>query len=148
MTYLNHLTVTTGHSRRSYRHEVPDRALDMLAPVVRAAMDGARAPIPGPEPLTLRIPRHNANAMMAVFDLGGRSVAAMGVARTSKASATLWPLMGAPAGVACPAAPWIAVTLTPNLLDAPPRVARVLGDLERIVAWTWMERGDEASDPA
>lgn len=49
------------------------------------------------------------------------------------------PLAGGVAKDAAPAPPWCAVRLYPALnldLDA----ARWLGDLERIVAWGWIDR--------
>ena len=45
--YLAHLTLTTGHLRRSYREEVGDEALALLAPWLAKAIEtGARQPLP------------------------------------------------------------------------------------------------------
>ena len=47
--YLAHLTLTTGHLRKSYREEVGDEAIALLAPwLANSILTGAREPLPGP----------------------------------------------------------------------------------------------------
>lgn len=45
--YLAHLTLTTGHLRKSYREEVGDEAIALLAPwLANSILTGAREPLP------------------------------------------------------------------------------------------------------
>ena len=46
--YLYHLTLATGHARKSYRSEISDDALRVCAELIRQIRERPLAPIPMP----------------------------------------------------------------------------------------------------
>jgi hypothetical protein len=155
--YLTHVTLTTGHSRRSYRHEVSEQALAVCAGLLDGALSGGEPRIPAIEPpLTLTATRRGcclaATAWAADEQHGRVPVVTIGVAGHSRCGAALWRLLHAHAHPAiplrtvagqCPAEPWCAARLDAPGIILYSDVADMwyaLGDLERCLAWAWLER--------
>lgn len=148
--HIIHVTLTTGHSRRSPRSEVADDALDACRELLAAAPRGG-AVIPGTDGgYVLRMERpptrcfvatvHRAtNAVLGAY---GPPLVTIGVASRNKCGLPLWislhdrPLVTS--RDACPPAPWCAVRLEPALAGPDPSVAW-LGDFERCLAWAFIE---------
>lgn len=156
--YITHITLTTGHTRRSPRDEVGDDILRALHPFLAGLLHtGARQPLPVPA-----LAHYSASAAV---DAGGLvctvwgpagphtpgkphpgnalPIVTLGVAQRSRQGPDLWGMMraqfgGAP-GLARPAEPWCAVALHPGLAQYPD-TAEWLGDLERCIAWAWITR--------
>lgn len=144
MTYLAHLTLNTGHMRRSRLHEVEPGALDHTRELLANAIAGdgnADMPIPGyrlhAEPFGSR------RAALCTVYRGAEPIATIGIAaRPAKA---LWGQLialrhhlapDAPQ-LDEPPAPWCAVMLLPALREAVDAMDW-LGDFERCAAWAWV----------
>lgn len=147
MTYLDHLTISTGHTQRSPRAEVADHSIDhtreLLADAIAAGGDIAM-PVPGYQ---IHVePFGDRRAMLAtVSGLDGADLVTFGVAaRPAKAlwsqlvrlQAMIAPDVAIPPQ---PGAPWCAAVLLPALA-ADRAASGWLGDFERCVAWAWIER--------
>lgn len=158
--YLAHLTLTTGHLRRSYREEVGDEALALLAPwLAKAISTGDREPLPvaslahfaasataehGALLCTVWGPPARSNQPPPSPPSAAVPLVTFGVAQRSRLAAVLWPLLlalpgTAAAGLQRPPTPWCAVSLQPGLL-LHPTASEWLGDLERCIAWAWITR--------
>jgi hypothetical protein len=149
--------LSTGHLRRSPRDEVDGETLARVAPWLAAAVEPGQA-MPLPVSALARY-----TALAAVLDgsllvtisgppqAGGpmRGTApplvTLGVAQRSRHGAALWPLLTGPhmppakPGVVQPAAPWCGVVLWPTIM-LHPNAMEWIGDLERCIAWAWIER--------
>ena len=146
MTYLNHLTLNTGHMRRSYRHEVTQDAIDhtqdLLADAIQA---GCSVPMPVPG-YSLRVePFGSRRAMIATVSRGDVPLASLGVA--SRPAPAMWGQLVALqhqvwpdlAVLDQPPAPWCAAVLLPALaLDH--GASAWIGDFERCAAWAWLKQ--------
>lgn len=151
LMYLNHITLTTDHLRRSPRAEVSGETIARMSPWLEALIaSGESAPLP-----VSSLSDYSAHA--AVQDgaliitisgpqaLGTPPLVSMGVAKRSRHGAAVWPLMTGPSmppiapGVARPAEPWAAVAIWPTAALCPD-AGEWLGDLERCIAWSWLER--------
>lgn len=157
--YLAQLTLTTGHLRRSYRHEVGDEALALLAPwLANALSTGAREPLQvaslahfaasatvedGALICTVWGPPSSQQSAAAVHPAAAIPLVTFGVAQRSRHAAALWPLLvaldGAADGLQRPPSPWCAVSLQLGLL-LHPTASEWLGEFERCVAWAWITR--------
>jgi len=144
---LCHLTLGTGHVRQSPRSEVGDDAIVMLRPVLERALRGT-TPMPGPPGYELRAAKEGNALMVTVSRVrAGAPLVEIAVAPDDAASAALWAHVtrlqeraGLPrrAQDLGPSAPWCTAVLLPGLA-ADPEAAHWLGDLERCIAWTWIE---------
>lgn len=157
--YIQHLTLTTGHLRRSPRSEVDGETLARIGPWLAAAVDDSRAmPLPVSE-------LADYTALAKVFDgsllvtisgppptagpMAGRAppLVTLGVAQRSRHGAALWPLLTGPTmpavkpGLKRPGEPWCAVALHPTIMMYPGAMEWI-GDLERCIAWAWIERAE------
>lgn len=157
MTYLHHITLSTGHTRRSDRAEVSGETLARVGPWLAALVEsGKPAPLPvsglseytghatvvdGALVVTISGPEQTEGPM------AGKAppLVTVGVAKRSRHGAALWPLMTGPVmtpakpGIQRPGEPWAAVAIWPTLA-LHPEAAGWLGDLERCIAWAWMDR--------
>lgn len=157
LNYINHITLATGHCRRSPRHEVDDATLQLLVPWLQAAVVSGRIePLPvaplchyGAKAIkeiglvvTIYAPRgpHTPGVPHAGDHV---PIATIGIAQRSREARDLWGMLVANFGVAqggdMPAAPWCAVALHPNAIAFPDAIGW-LGDLERCIAWAWITR--------
>lgn len=157
MNYINHITLSTGHCRRSPRSEVHDETLDILVPWLnQARSSGDIVPLPV-APLSHFGARVIKDIGLVVTIYGPRGphtpgqphsgewlpLATLGIAQRSRESADLWASLqanfGGKPGVTAPATPWVAVAIHDTIggyLDA----LQWLGDLERCIAWAWVTR--------
>lgn len=157
MTYINHISLTTGHIRRSDRAEVSGETLARVGPWLAVLVEsGQNAPLPvsglsdytghatvidGALIVTISGPVATDGPMVGKAP----PLISMGVAKRSRQGAALWTLMTGPLmptayqGVQRPAEPWAAVTVWPTVVMHPGAV-QWLGDLERCIAWAWIER--------
>lgn len=156
--YITHITLTTGHMRRSPRDEVGDDTLRALHPwLTDLIASGERRPLPVPA-----LAQYSVNATVEGGGLVATiwaprgphvpshphfgevdPVATLGIAQRSRHGPDLWALMlahlGGKSGLKRPAEPWCAVALHPAMA-AHRDSAALIGDLERCIAWAWITR--------
>ena len=142
--YITHLTLTTGHVRRSYRHEVSD---DVIAPVYGLIADalasGKRVPIPNFDGYEISAQSGARRAVLISVYNGPHLLASFGVAK--KQAKSLWAsLVESHCTVSDidpgkePQEPWVASILW-GALDDDLDAAMWIGDFERVAAWAWWE---------
>ena len=145
MSYINHITMSTGHSRRSPSSEVGAGVIAWLRPWLEKLLTGG-VPLPLPEP---SLARYSAAAhieqgglVMTVF-AGADALVTFAIAGRSRQSAPLWAYItaqhGTTPGLAAPDVPWLAVALRDGLA-AHSNAFEWLGDFERCVAWTFLSK--------
>lgn len=148
--HIEHLTLQTGHQRRSYRDEVGDDIIAMLRPLLERVAAGERVEVPGavePRGCTMTGAIGRSRSLLLTVSgpaYEGRSetpilppLATIGIAPDSLASAALWrEWRGGERDDRTPRAPWCAVDLWPGLA-LHPGAAEWLGDYERCCAWAW-----------
>lgn len=155
MSYLWHVTLDTGDVRQSPRSEVGDEVI----PHLQSMLGTGSAPIPGMPGLRWVPAAFWLGRGAAMLDAGGwggtvvlPSVAAgplrvvtMGVAPHALAAAATWDYvtlgLGADAEPKClrPDPPWLGVALGPASVELDQQRLLALGDLERCLAWAWLE---------
>ncbi len=150
--YIEHLTLTTGHTLPRRRGEVGDDILAIMVPWLRDAIAAG-------EPVT--IPAVDGCQALALVDNGALVVTvygpkpdigpsiplvSFGVCARSRAAPMLWSALtampGVVAGIKQPAVPWCAVVLHPTLIMYP-QASEWLGDFEHVIAWAWVTRNPE-----
>ncbi len=150
---IEHVTLTTGHVRTSYRHEVAEEVIAAMRALI-ARLDGVNTvPIPGLPGLYLG-GRVSGRCMAATVWTAGppsECILTIGVAAHSRCGAPLWralcrygtgPLLVRP-DRRQPPTPWVAAALeapVTALLYAPdgPAILGRLGDFERCLAWGFL----------
>ena len=157
MAYLNHITLSTGHTRRSPRAEVSGETLARVAPWLAALVESGQ---PAPLPVS-GLSDYTGHATVVdgalIVTISGAALTdgpmagnapplvTLGVAQRSRHGAALWPLMTGPVmphakpSIQRPGEPWAAVAIWPTLAMHPDAIGW-LGDLERCIAWAWLER--------
>lgn len=150
--FLHHLTMTTGHTRRSYRDEVADEAVDWARQAIRDAIVSGHVPLPpmGPQ-WRLACTREPSKALLCSVWRDEMVVATFGVAAHSRHGAKLWRALletaTRPIAVTeCPPEPWVAVRLelgAAAVADDQPDALEMIADMERCVAWGFLEIIDE-----
>lgn len=148
MTYLHHVTLTTGHVRRSPRAEVSDEAVAFCADLIARAVAGhATVPLPTAG-YSLGAAASSRCLTATVWADGPPSecIATIGVAAHSRCGAGLWralhrygttPIVTDPEQ--CPPEPWCAAALEGAIIQHPD-ATEWLGDFERCLAWAWLAR--------
>lgn len=164
MTYLHHITITTGHSRRCLLSEVAPEVLAMMGEWLSQALlsdDGLDQP---PVPVPLPVPALAEFSAHVHQSPGGLVVTVYGpdiltvppampepvplvtfaVARRERNAAKLWSALilaaqGPLAPPAMPSTPWCGVVLHQGVRFFPD-ATNWLGDFERCVAWAWILR--------
>lgn len=157
MTYITHVTITTGHTTRSQRAEVDDSTLKLLVPWLnQALLSGGQHPLPiGPLSHYSALASVEGGALVVTvfaplgphrqgvpFPGQTTPLVTMGVVQRSR-QAGLWPQLVKLAGVereAPAGVPWCGVVLHLAALAAHRDAATWLGDFERCVAWAWITR--------
>lgn len=146
MTHLNHITLATGHNRRSPRAEVSGDTIKMLTPWLAKALahDGAY-PLPGPlgaEGYRADLSVEHGALLCTLSVDPARPLLTFGVAARSRQSGELWAMMCAQFGAAdalvAPGTPWCAVALHPEIASRPDALGWA-ADFERSMAWAWIE---------
>ena len=149
MQYLNHIVLSTGHTRRSYRSEVTDDVISMLRPVVLALRQDQRPNLSIPDYWINGPAMGHACVIWTIWHSDGSPIATIGLANRSRCGAQIWRAlheMETPDKIAThpgdvPAAPWLAVRLHIGAsmhLDC----MEWLGDFQRCFAWAWIESED------
>lgn len=145
--YLEHLTLTTGHSRRSPRSEVPDEVVSTLRLWLdRALAGGDMEPLPGDlEQRFGAVAVKGAGLIVTLYNLelgAPVGIVKFGVAGRSRHSRECWKILTSVAATDAkqPAVPWCAAVLYPAAFDCIDDLPWV-GDFERCVAWAWLEGG-------
>ena len=138
MTYIHHITLTTGHVRRSTRDEVAD---DVVAQLQAHVLEGG--PVPGfPDYHLEAEPR--GKCWQGVVFAGDLALVTIGVATRAQCGARLWRRLHEPGLTLAtrpdqrPPEPWCGVVLHPGLATRTD-AATWLGDYERCLAWAWVE---------
>ena len=151
--HIHYLTITTGHSRRSHRHEIAPQVLadlrGMLAAALPPGAQTGRIDLTMIEPAGywLRLTRYGRCLLVSVMR-DDAPLCTFGVATHSRCGAVLWrrlvdgaeltPDARHPDPGRAPQEPWCAARLEPgigHMLGA----AHWLGDLERCIAWAWID---------
>lgn len=157
MKYINHVTLSTGHCRRSPRAEVDDATVQMLYPwLLKAIESGCIEPLPV-APLSHYGARAIKEIGLVVTLYAPRGphtqgqphtgehlpIATLAIAQRSREAGDLWAMMvasfGAARGATRPETPWLAVALHDNIVQFLGAL-EWLGDLERCIAWAWVDR--------
>lgn len=148
---LTHLTVDTGHSNPSSREDVQDCVIDLLAGIARRGTGVVRglrfdvAAIPGGWRFTIGQDESGSVALVTchVAASGGGPMVWADVVRHRTAMRR-----GTPRHLQPASEPWLAITLEDALLGCDPMVlyALHLGDAERCMAWTLLERATTAGN--
>lgn len=143
---LTHITITTGHTRPSWRHEIEPGALRATGELLAQALPHGRVPLPvDPAGLLMQITTEGRELVGTIWH-DDAPLVTFGVALD--AGAALWRMLstGAPTTARSgidpgrpPAAPWCAARMEPGIVLMAD-VAPMLGDLERCVAWAWLDR--------
>jgi hypothetical protein len=148
MTYLHHTTLTTGHTRRSYRNEVHDVAVAACASglAIALAKPGTHAAVAvdALEGYTITATAAGACLVATVWH-GDTPICTIGVASNARCAVHLWKMLHDTSTEPLittsdkrPQAPWCAARLEPGLLARLDATAW-LGDFERTLAWAWIE---------
>ena len=152
--YLHHITLTTGHRRRSYLSEVNEQAITVAGDLLRRSLDSSLR-VAMPETVqprcSISATPHGACLMITVWGPDGEPLVTFGVAPRSRCGASLWrALHDMPDGMTTlktspddpPGDPWCGVVIHPMLALYGHTAAQWLGDFERCAAWAWLgERG-------
>jgi len=151
--WLEHVTLTTGHSRRSYSDEVSPEALAYCRSLIERFTAGEVAeavPIAAAPGYSISGRRSGKCLVATVYADGPPSelIATIGVAAHSRCGSRLWrelhrwgrvPVVTDPERP--PPEPWVAAALDEGAahhLDA----MEWLGDFERCLGWAWVTRND------
>ena len=148
--YIHHVTLTTGHTRRSWRYEITPEAMYVVAGLLEQAVVEGEAAIPAAEPACNVSVTVEGQCMIAtVWGPERAPLVTLGVAARARCGAKLWPMLHHHAALPLvtrteerPDEPWCAVRLEPGIAiytDA----AHWLGDFERCIAWAWLARRDK-----
>lgn len=157
MTYLNHLTLATGHTTRIHAGDVTGEALARVGPWLAVLVESGQ---PAPLPVS-GLSAYTGHAIVidgalictisgpapADGPMAGKAppLVSVGVAIRSRHGAALWPLLTGSvmppvrAGLQRPGEPWAAVAIWPTIA-LHPQALEWLGDMERCIAWAWMTK--------
>jgi hypothetical protein len=143
---IRQITLDTGHVRLTPRSEVGDEIVAMLQGCIEQMLEGRFVPVTNTDMVLSAQARGTCLLLEATHKRTLALLATIGVATTTSCAAALWREVHAGTrGTAtsvdqCPEAPWVAARLRPDI--AKPEnleCASLLGDLERCIAWTWIE---------
>lgn len=160
--YLHHVTLTTGHSRRSYRDEVDDEAVAVCRRILDDALAAPRrhVEIPACYGCTLTATAEGGALIATVWGpptevrtlgLERPPLVTFGVAERSRHGVKLWRVLHQAQGANVqtspeqrPPEPWVAARIEIGIAllgDQAEVIMPIIGDLERCLAWAWIERG-------
>lgn len=148
--YIHHVTLTTGDTRRSWRHEIDPAILPRVAELVEAAREETGALIPGVEPACWLYITDTARCALASVRLEDDTpILTFAIANHARCGSQLWELLHetarTPLATAIadrPEHPWCAVRIDGGAVLFPPPhpLLPTLADMERCIAWAWLER--------
>lgn len=161
MTAIEHVTLNTGHSRRSYADEVSEEALTVARELLADALSASRREVEIPALAGCRLsatadgPLLIATVWGPPTELRGSGpvrppLVTYGVALRAKPGARLWRMLHQAQGAALetdpdvqPPAPWVAARIEVGvalLMEAMPDLMMDLADFGRVLAWAWATR--------
>jgi hypothetical protein len=161
MTYLNHITLSTGHAARAQRSDVAPQITQLLAGWLADIVDSGQIhPLPVPALSHFGAQTFVQDGALVVTvsaPVGphqqGRPhpgqtmpLVTFGVAQRSRQGGALWDMLtgafDAAKGLKQPDTPYCAVAIHPGLsgYSGP---TDWLGDFERSVAWAWITRNPD-----
>lgn len=128
---LRHITVESGHEAVTARADVGAEIIDLLAPLVSQAIDtGARVEVPGGYWMQCQL-RDGGLAVGIGHEAGGDAILV---------GMDVQPADGADLPVLRVS---MAIQLAGEIAGRLYEVAAEIGDLERCIAWTWLETQGE-----
>jgi len=146
--HIHHLTITTGHSRRSWRHEIEPDVLALTRELLVRGLEAGRVDVPAETAgHWMRVTRSGRCLLVTVMHGEDLPLVTFGVAAHSRGGAQLWRLLCEGAITTAghrldpdrpPQEPWCAARLEPGIgymLGS----AEWLGDFERCLAWAWLD---------
>ena len=148
LMYLNHITLSTGHTRRSPRSEVSDDTIKALTPWLTAALAHVDDyPLPGPlgacDGFVAGVSIQHGALLCHIGQVQAGPLVTFGVAARSRQSGELWAWMcaqyGSAAALTAPGTPWCAVALHPAF-GQQHGIAAWVGDFGRSLAWTYLSK--------
>lgn len=160
MTYIAHLTLSSGHLARIKPGDVAGESLARVGPWLSALVESGRSmalPLSALSDYSALATVYDGALLvtisgppMASGPMRGKSppLVSLGVASRSRHVDGLWRQMTGPVmpsvkpGILCPSAPFCAVAIWPTITLASD-AAQWLGDFERCIAWAWVNRGDD-----
>lgn len=149
--YIWHLTLNTGDTRQSWRHEIDPALMPRIAGILDAALaadeldDGQVTGVPLPIPGYRLSATGDGRCLLASVSAEDDTLlATFGVAAHARCGAGLWRVLTEiPTAVypmpVRPHAPWCAVRLQPGLAIYP-AAREWLGFLIGRIAWAWLDR--------
>lgn len=147
--YLHHVTLTTGDTRRSWAHEIDPAIMPRLRELIAQAREPGGAVIPHMDGLRLLITDTRRCALCSVVTDDDVPVLRFAVADHQRCGAQLWRMLIETAATPCrfgpqdrPETPWCATRLDPGITLLPEAGVGALGDLERCIAWAWLDDPD------
>lgn len=142
--YIEHVTLDTGHARRSPRAEVDNDVVRMLAGWITRALAGESVPVADGTRLTAQA---RGKCLLAeIVDADLKPLATIGIGAHSRCGAPLWRELHTDARATAtdpgrpPPEPWVAARLRPDVTTTEHPAVHWLGDFERCLAWAWLER--------
>lgn len=155
---LTHVTINTGHSNDSPRHEVANVVIEDLSCWIKSAKPTA---VPGIEGKWFAAPVPNCQGYLAMFSHDGGGVllvtlfhekfgpcVTFGVSPSHSKGGQLWALLGSKESQ--PTGAWCGVKLEFGLLLVGAFCLKDLswfGDFERCVAWAWISILETEENP-
>lgn len=141
-SYLYHVTVTSGHARKSYRSEISPDALAVCAELIHQIRERPLTPIPMPGPAGYEIvgSLDGPCGLAQVFAVGKEQpLVTMGIASRERCGIDPWKLLGGKGPQ--PRAPWLAVKVEVGIIDD--SAMHWLGDFERCLGWAFIDAQNE-----
>lgn len=157
LTYLNHITLSTGRNARSERSGVDDSVLALLSPWLKKIINSGQAmplPVDDLSHFSAKAFVQDGGLVVTVYGPSGPHergtpanadipLVTFGVAQRSRHGGDLWTMLLANFkqldGIKQPSAPWCAVVVHPSAF-AHRDALDWLADFERCVAWAWITR--------
>jgi hypothetical protein len=148
---IEHVTLDTGHARRSPRSAIEDEIIRVLdAGFDRAITTGAREPVPGWAPFSFSVTVEAGAAIVKLWR-EATPVVTFGIAADAASSPKLWRLLhdgGAGRHATSPdrppAAPWIGARMEIGAALTAPDDLLWIADFERCFAWAFIDRSRRA----
>ncbi len=143
--YIHHVTLLTGDTRQSWRHEVDPDVMPVASGMLDRALAGERAAIAGLEGYEITAAAAGGCCLVTAWR-GAAPLVTFGISVRSRCGADLWrrlhedpwtPL--ATDAQQRPPVPWCAALLQPGIVPALGD-AYWLADFERVLAWAFLDR--------
>lgn len=160
--YLQYVALTTGRAYRWERTGLDDRGIEICATLLAEALAGGTPVVPGITPALSLTAVGEGHCLSAALRVAGKHdeppVLTIGVAGKSRCGAGLWRSLHTKGdsvrelvtrGRPCPPEPWCAERVDgTGTLYVAPEVWGTLQNLERCMAWAFLERPRKATDAA